>query len=125
MIFILTLSLAGQPAQVTGRIRGQVADMTSQRGWVKRLWRYYDRMMPHGRSLPAGKSPKENEMALEDDVPPPRRRRLEPLPLDSLGIDELRLYIEELHGEIDRVEADIGRKHSHRSAADAFFKRPD
>ncbi len=63
-------------------------------------------------------------MALEDDAPPPRRRRLEPLPLDSLGIDELRLYIDELRGEIARVEADIGRKHSHRSAADAFFKRP-
>lgn len=63
-------------------------------------------------------------MALEDDAPPPRRRRLEPLPLDSLGIDELRLYIEELRGEIARVEADIGRKNSHRSAADAFFKRP-
>ena len=63
-------------------------------------------------------------MALEDDVPPPRRRRLDPLPLDSLGIDELRLYIEELRGEIARVEADIGRKNSHRSAADAFFKRP-
>ncbi len=63
-------------------------------------------------------------MALEDDAPPPRRRRLDPLPLDSLGIDELRLYIEELRGEIARVEADIGRKNSHRSAADAFFKRP-
>lgn len=63
-------------------------------------------------------------MALEDDAPPARRRRLDPLPLDSLGIDELRLYIDELRGEIARVEADIGRKNSHRSAADAFFKRP-
>ncbi len=63
-------------------------------------------------------------MALEDDAAVPRRRRLDPLPLDSLGIDELRLYIDELRGEIARVEADIGRKNSHRSAADAFFKRP-
>ncbi len=63
-------------------------------------------------------------MALEEDTPPPKRRRLEPLLLDSLGIDELRLYIGELRDEIARVEADIGRKHSHRSAADAFFKRP-
>jgi uncharacterized small protein (DUF1192 family) len=63
-------------------------------------------------------------MALEDDVPPLKRRRLEPLPLDSLGIEELRLYIEELKAEISRVEADIGRKSTHRSAADAFFKRP-
>jgi uncharacterized small protein (DUF1192 family) len=66
----------------------------------------------------------EIEMALEDDAPPPRRRRLEPLLLDSLGIEELRLYIEELRTEIVRVEADIGRKNTHRSAADAFFKRP-
>jgi uncharacterized small protein (DUF1192 family) len=61
-------------------------------------------------------------MALEEDPPLIRRRRLEPLMLDSLGIEELRLYIEELKTEIVRVEADIGRKNSHRSAADAFFK---
>jgi uncharacterized small protein (DUF1192 family) len=67
---------------------------------------------------------REIEMALEEDAPPPKRRRLEPLLLDSLGIAELRLYIEELKTEIARVEADIGRKNSHRSAADAFFKRP-
>jgi len=52
-----------------------------------------------------------------------KRRRLEPLLLDSLGIEELHLYIQELKAEIARVEADIGRKNSHRSAADAFFKR--
>jgi uncharacterized small protein (DUF1192 family) len=69
------------------------------------------------------KPPKEIEMALEDDAPPVKRRRLEPLLLDSLGIEELRLYIDELKNEIARVEADIGRKSTHRSAADAFFKR--
>jgi uncharacterized small protein (DUF1192 family) len=63
-------------------------------------------------------------MAREDDEPLMKRRRLEPLLLDSLGIDELRSYIGELRAEIVRVEADIGRKSSHRSAADAFFKRP-
>jgi uncharacterized small protein (DUF1192 family) len=63
-------------------------------------------------------------MALEEDAPPLKRRRLEPLLLDSLGIEELRLYIDELKTEIARVEADIGRKNSHRNAADAFFKRP-
>ncbi len=63
-------------------------------------------------------------MAQEDDAPPARRRRLEPLFLDSLGIEELRLYIHELKTEIVRVESDIGRKQGHRSAADAFFKRP-
>ena len=45
-------------------------------------------------------------MALEEDAPPPRRRRLDPLLLDSLGIDELRLYIGELKAEIARVEAE-------------------
>ena len=63
-------------------------------------------------------------MAREDDEPLTKRRRLEPLLLDSLGIDELRGYIDELRSEIVRVEADIGRKSSHRSAADAFFRKP-
>jgi len=63
-------------------------------------------------------------MAREEDEPPMKRRRLEPLLLDSLGIEELRSYIDELRTEIARAEADIGRKSSHRSAADAFFKRP-
>ena len=58
----------------------------------------------------------------DDDVLPRKRRRLEPLLLDSLGIEEPRDYIDELRTEIARVEADISRKHSHRSAADAFFK---
>ncbi len=62
-------------------------------------------------------------MARDEDEPLMKRRRLEPLLLDSLGIEELRSYIEELRGEISRVEADIGRKNSHRSAADAFFRK--
>jgi uncharacterized small protein (DUF1192 family) len=67
---------------------------------------------------------RESGMAREEDEPLTKRRRLEPLLLDSLGIEELRSYIDELRMEIARVEADIGRKSSHRSAADAFFKRP-
>jgi uncharacterized small protein (DUF1192 family) len=63
-------------------------------------------------------------MAREDDEPLMKRRRLEPLLLDSLGIEELRSYIDELRAEIARVETDIGQKSTHRSAADAFFKRP-
>ncbi len=62
-------------------------------------------------------------MARDEDELPIKRRRLEPLLLDSLGIEELRLYIDELRAEIARVEADIGRKNTHRNAADAFFKR--
>jgi uncharacterized small protein (DUF1192 family) len=63
-------------------------------------------------------------MAQDDDLPVRKRKRLEALALDSLGVDELRDYIVELREEISRVEADIARKHSHRSAADAFFRRP-
>jgi uncharacterized small protein (DUF1192 family) len=63
-------------------------------------------------------------MAQDEDAPPPKRRRLELLVLDSLGIDELRSYIDELKLEIARVESDITRKQGHRNAADAFFKRP-
>jgi uncharacterized small protein (DUF1192 family) len=63
-------------------------------------------------------------MAQDEDPSPPKRRRLEPLLLDSLGIEELHAYIEELKLEIARVESDITRKQSHRSVADAFFKRP-
>ena len=44
--------------------------------------------------------------------------------LDLLGVAELRGYITALQAEIARVEAEIARKESHRSAADAFFRRP-
>jgi uncharacterized small protein (DUF1192 family) len=63
-------------------------------------------------------------MADEEDVPVRKRIRLEKLVLDALGIEELRDYIGELHDEIARVEADIARKNSHKSAADAFFRKP-
>lgn len=65
-------------------------------------------------------------MAMQDeyDQPPRKRHRLEKLLLDTLGVEELHDYIGELREEIARVEADIGRKQSHRSAADAFFRKP-
>jgi uncharacterized small protein (DUF1192 family) len=63
-------------------------------------------------------------MADEEDVPVRKRIRLEKLVLDPLGIEELRDYIGELRDEIARVEADIARKNSHKSAADAFFRKP-
>ena len=62
-------------------------------------------------------------MAQDEDAPP-RRQRLDPPVLDPLGITELHGYIEELKMEIMRVEAEISRKISHRSAAAAFFKQP-
>ncbi|MDE2007374.1 MAG: DUF1192 domain-containing protein [Rhodospirillales bacterium] len=64
-------------------------------------------------------------MALDEDELPKRpRRRLESPPLDVLGVEELTAYIGELRDEIVRVEAELARKGSIRSAADAFFRRP-
>jgi len=63
-------------------------------------------------------------MAQDDDTPIRKRTRLEKLVLDTLGIEELRDYIDELREEIARVEADITRKQSHRGAAEAFFRKP-
>jgi uncharacterized small protein (DUF1192 family) len=63
-------------------------------------------------------------MIEEEEGPVRKRARLEKLALDTLGVAELREYIDELKAEIARVEADIERKHGHRSAADAFFRRP-
>ena len=60
----------------------------------------------------------------EEELLPRKRARLEKLVLDTLGIEELRDYIGELREEIARVEADIARKGSHRSAAEAFFRKP-
>ncbi|MBV8524215.1 MAG: DUF1192 domain-containing protein [Acetobacteraceae bacterium] len=52
-----------------------------------------------------------------------RRKRLEPLLLDPLGVEELQAYISELRAEVARAEAEITRKQQHRSAADAFFRK--
>jgi len=60
----------------------------------------------------------------DDEEPPRPKRRLTPLVLDTLGVDELRDYIGELRAEIERVEADISKKQGHRSQAEAFFKTP-
>lgn len=59
---------------------------------------------------------------IEEDEARPKPKRVQPLPLDTLGVAELSAYIEELQTEIGRAEAEIGRKQNHRSAADAFFK---
>ncbi len=61
-------------------------------------------------------------MNFDDDTPPPHPTRLTKLPLDRLGIAELREYICELQEEITRVEADIDKKGRSRDAAEAFFR---
>ncbi len=60
---------------------------------------------------------------IEDEDMPRKRARLERPVLDSWGVAELNLYIDELRAEIARAEAEIGRKQGHRSAADAVFRR--
>ena len=56
-------------------------------------------------------------------MPRPKQRLERPL-LDSWSVAELRAYIGELKAEIGRAEAEIARKDSHRSSAEAFFRRP-
>lgn len=60
----------------------------------------------------------------EDEAPKRPPARLMALRLDPLGVEELAAYREELVAEIARVDAEVGRKQSHKSAADAFFRRP-
>jgi uncharacterized small protein (DUF1192 family) len=64
-------------------------------------------------------------MMQTDEEGPRPAARFSPLLLDRLAVDELESYISELRAEIARVEADIERKRSHRSAADSFFKPRD
>ncbi len=63
-------------------------------------------------------------MIEEDEAPKPPPGRLQPLRLEPMGVAELAAYREELRAEILRVEAEMARKQSHLSAADALFRRP-
>lgn len=65
-------------------------------------------------------------MAVDDDdnLPKVPKSRVQKLLLDPLGLAELQSYIEELKDEIARAEAEIARKQTHRSSADAVFRRP-
>lgn len=54
----------------------------------------------------------------------PATTRLQPPPLDRLGLAELHSYLAELRAEIARAEAEIARKQSHRSSADRVFGTP-
>ncbi|WP_428377254.1 DUF1192 domain-containing protein [Lichenicoccus sp.] len=58
---------------------------------------------------------------MNDELPERPRTRLAILPLDDLGVSELRSYIAELQGEIARAEAMIGRKQDHLGAAAKIF----
>ncbi len=58
-----------------------------------------------------------------DDLPRPKKRWIEPLALDPFSVADLQDYIEVLQAEITRVRTAIDGKQSHRSAAEAFFKK--
>ncbi len=59
----------------------------------------------------------------EEEVRRPRVLRVTPVPVETLGVEELHRYIADLRAEIERAEAEIARKHQRRSAAEAFFKK--
>nr|WP_321984053.1 DUF1192 family protein [uncultured Lichenicoccus sp.] len=58
---------------------------------------------------------------MHEELPERPRTRLTILPLDDLGVAELRAYIDELQGEIARAEAMVGRKQDHLGAAAKIF----
>jgi uncharacterized small protein (DUF1192 family) len=53
----------------------------------------------------------------------PKHKIVKPKDLSTWGVAELEAYIARLEGEIARARAEIGKKGSHRAAADAFFKK--
>jgi uncharacterized small protein (DUF1192 family) len=65
-------------------------------------------------------------MAAIDEDDRPKRKIIHEIgqELTLLSVGELTERVTLLKEEIARVEADIDRKQGHRSAADAFFKRP-
>lgn len=54
----------------------------------------------------------------------PATTRLQPPPLDRLGVAELHAYLAELRAEIARTEVEIARKQGHRMNADRLFGVP-
>ncbi len=60
---------------------------------------------------------------MDDDEPRPDRNKHElGMRLDDLSVDELGERISQLKAEIARLEQEIEKKTSSRSAADSFFK---
>ena len=59
---------------------------------------------------------------MEEQDLAPQTLRPKPLDLDSLSIEALNEYIDELEGEIERVRAAIAAKESWRGEAESFFK---
>ncbi len=56
-----------------------------------------------------------------DDLPPPKPALRN---LETMSMGELAGYVEELEGEIARVEAELKKKEAHANAASSLFKAP-
>jgi len=52
----------------------------------------------------------------------PRKKAVAPRELDSLSVEELKAYIADLEGEIDRVKTKIAAKQAHLAGAASLFK---
>jgi uncharacterized small protein (DUF1192 family) len=57
-----------------------------------------------------------------DEESPPPPQRINRVALDPMGVAELTSYINELRGEIARVEVAIAAKQDHRGVTDSFFR---
>jgi uncharacterized small protein (DUF1192 family) len=57
-----------------------------------------------------------------DDLPKPKHDHVLGENLEAMSLDELNARVKLLAHEIQRIEVEIVRKQSSRSAADAFFK---
>jgi uncharacterized small protein (DUF1192 family) len=71
-----------------------------------------------------GQQEREETMKMEDDDRPKKKIAHEiGADLSLISVEELRERIKLMQEEIARLEADIAKKQSSKSAADAFFKR--
>ena len=73
----------------------------------------------------AGKWAGGAEAAMELEDLEPRKKAPAPRELDSLSVEELRDYIAQLEGEIERVKAKIAAKRAHLEGAAGLFKKDE
>lgn len=62
-------------------------------------------------------------MSIDDDRPKPKRRHEIGEDVSALGVSELGSRIEELRGEIVRLEAELASRSRTRTSAESLFKR--
>jgi len=59
---------------------------------------------------------------MDTDDLEPRKVKPKPKNLDPMSVEELAAYIEDLKGEIHRVEENMAKKKAHLAAAAGLFK---